>query len=79
MPTGASADRFSGGQLAITVSPQTPKNALAVVINLAKLLQVDPFFLDADEYDAATAALEDVPILLSVGAVSIDGSITFLA
>jgi prephenate dehydrogenase len=61
----AAADRFAGGQLAITAAPNTSQDAMAIAINLAKLLEVEPFFMDIDEHDAATAALEDLPTLLS--------------
>jgi prephenate dehydrogenase len=61
----AAADRFAGGQLAITAAPNTPQDAMAVAINLARLLEAEPFFMDIDEHDAATAAVEDLPTLLS--------------
>ena len=63
--SGPAADRFAGGLVAITAPPETPERALAVAINLAKILEAEPFFLDIDEHDAATAAVEDLPTLLS--------------
>ena len=59
------ADYFEDGLLAITTSPKTPESALAVAINLATLLDAQPFFIDPDEHDAAIAATDDLPILLS--------------
>jgi len=59
------ADLFQDGLLAISVSPELPENALAVAINLAKLLGAQPFFIDQDEQDAAIAATDDLPALLS--------------
>ena len=58
-------DLFQDGLLAISISPETPENALAVAINLAKLLGAQPFFIDQDEQDAAIAATDDLPALLS--------------
>ncbi|TFH37468.1 MAG: prephenate dehydrogenase [Anaerolineales bacterium] len=63
--TDATADRFAGGLVAITTSPDTSERALAAAINLAKVLDAEPFFLDIDELDAATAAIEDLPTLMS--------------
>ncbi len=60
-----SIDRFAGGVLAITAAANTPQRAVAIAINLAKILDAQPFFLDIDEQDAATAAAEDLPRLLS--------------
>jgi prephenate dehydrogenase len=60
-----SADAYAGGLVAVTSSPETSERALAVAINLAKLLDAEPFFLDVAEHDAATAAVEDLPTLLS--------------
>lgn len=64
--TGPGAvDRFSGGLVAITAPPGTTERALSLAINLAKILDANPFFLDVEEHDAATATVEDLPILLS--------------
>jgi prephenate dehydrogenase len=60
-----SADRFAGGVLAITAPPKTPQRAMAIAINLAKILDAHPFFLDIDEQDAVIATAEDLPTLLS--------------
>jgi prephenate dehydrogenase len=65
MDPGAAADRYEGGMLAITAPPGTAERALAVAINLAKILEAAPFFLDIDEHDAAFAATDDLPVLLS--------------
>lgn len=59
------ADRFAGGLLAITAPPGTTERALSLAINLATILDAQPFFLDVEEHDAATAAVEDLPTLLS--------------
>jgi prephenate dehydrogenase len=59
------ADLFEDGLLAISATPDTPENLLAVAINLAKLLDAQPFFIDQDEHDAAVAATDDLPTLLS--------------
>jgi prephenate dehydrogenase len=58
-------DRFAGGVLAITAPAKTPQRAVAIAINLAKILDAQPFFIDVDEQDAAAATAEDLPILLS--------------
>jgi prephenate dehydrogenase len=57
-------DRFTGGILAITAPAKTPQRAVAIAINLAKILDAQPFFLDVDEQDAAAATAEDLPTLL---------------
>jgi prephenate dehydrogenase len=57
-------DRYKGGLLAITSLPKTPENAMALAINLAKLLDAKPFFIDIEEIDAATAATYDLPTLV---------------
>jgi prephenate dehydrogenase len=59
------SDRYSGGVLAITAPAKTPKRAIAIVINLAKILDAQPFFIDVDEQDAVAAIAEDLPVLLS--------------
>lgn len=59
------ADYFQDGLLAITPSTQTPENALSVAINLATLLDAQPFFIDPDEHDAVIAATDDLPALMS--------------
>lgn len=59
------ADYFKDGLLAITTSPNTPESALAVAVNLATLLDAQPFFIDPDEHDAVIAATDDLPPLLS--------------
>ncbi|MFN2146769.1 MAG: prephenate dehydrogenase [Anaerolineales bacterium] len=64
-PGEPKADLFQDGLLAISTSPGAPENALAVAINLAKLLGAQPFFIDQDEQDAAIAAIDDLPTLLS--------------
>ena len=62
---GVRADRFSGGVLAITAPVKTPERAMAIAINLAKLLGAQPFFIDVDEQDATAAITEDLPVLVS--------------
>jgi prephenate dehydrogenase len=64
-PGQPSAELFQDGLLAITNLPQTPESALAVAVNLATLLGAQPFFIDPDEHDAAIAATDDLPALLS--------------
>jgi prephenate dehydrogenase len=60
-----SADRFAGGMLAITAQATTPQRAMAIALNLARLLDAQPYFIDVDEQDATTAIIEDLPVLLS--------------
>jgi len=60
------ADRFAGGLVAITAPPKTPERAMALAINLAKILDAEPFFLDIDEQDSVAAAVEDLPALVSI-------------
>jgi len=59
------ADRFAGGLVAITAPPGTTERALSLAINLAKILNAEPFFLEVEEHDAAIASVEDLPTLLS--------------
>lgn len=58
------ADLFAGGLVAISALPDTPKDAVALAINLAKLLGAAPFFIDIHEHDAAFAAVEGLPLLM---------------
>jgi prephenate dehydrogenase len=67
--TSIRLDRFSGGLLAITAPAKTPQRALAIAINLAKILDAQPFFLDVDEQDSAAALSEDLPTLLSAAMI----------
>lgn len=60
-----SAGRFAGGILAITAPAKTPQRAMALAINLAKILEAQPFFIDVDEQDATAAIAEDLPVLMS--------------
>jgi prephenate dehydrogenase len=64
-PGEARADLFQDGLLAISTSTETPENLLAVAINLARLLDAQPFFIDQNEQDAVIAATDDLPTLLS--------------
>ena len=68
-PMGAltpSPELFAGGLCAITSSPESTEDALALAINLAGVLGAAPFFIDIDEHDAAISAVVDLPQLLEL-------------
>jgi prephenate dehydrogenase len=64
-PIEPSADLFAGGMLALVLPAGTPPGAVEVCMDLAALLGATPFFLEAAELDAATAAAETLPIVLA--------------
>ncbi len=64
-PVEASADLFAGGMLALVLPTGTPPGAVEVCMDLAALLGATPFFLEAAELDAATAAAETLPVVLA--------------
>jgi len=59
------ADRFAGGVMALVLPPGTPQESIAVALSLASLAGAKPFFMDAPELDAATAANTSLPALLA--------------
>ncbi len=61
-----SPEIFTGGLCAITTSPDSTEDALALAINLAGILGAAPFFIDIDEHDAAISAVVDLPQLLEL-------------
>ena len=60
-----SADLFSGGTMALVLPPGTSASAADVCMDLAVLLGATPFFLEAAELDAATAATETLPVIVA--------------
>jgi prephenate dehydrogenase len=68
-PMGAltpSPEYFAGGLCAITTSPDSTEDAIALAMNLAGVLGATPFFIDIDEHDAAISAVVDLPQLLEL-------------
>lgn len=64
-PLEAHEDLFAQGLLAISLPADAPERAVALCVNLAKLLEAEPFFLDSSEHDAAIAFVESLPSLIS--------------
>ena len=74
-PMGAlapSPEFFAGGLCAITTSPDSTEDAIALAMNLAGVLGATPFFIDIDEHDAAISAIVDLPQLLELLCVNIN-------
>ncbi len=69
--TGPRADLFEDGLMGIIATPSTKEDAMAIAINLAKVLGATPFFIDSHEHDAATAMLEGFPLLLEAALVQV--------
>jgi prephenate dehydrogenase len=65
------ADLFEDGLMGIVATPSTQEDAMALAINLAKVLGATPFFIDSHEHDAATAMLEGFPLLLEAALVQV--------
>ncbi len=61
-----SPEFFAGGLCAITTSPDSTEDAIALAMNLAGVLGTKPFFIDIDEHDAAISAVVDLPQLLEL-------------
>ena len=59
------ADRFAGGVMALVLPPGTPQASIDVALSLASIAGAKPFFMDASELDAATAANNTLPALLA--------------
>ena len=62
---GAQHDRFSGGVMGLILPHRTPQSGIDVAVSLARILDAHAFFLDPAELDAACAATEGLPLLLS--------------
>ncbi len=61
-----SPDFFAGGLCAITTSPDSTEAAIALAVNLARVLGSTPFFIDIDEHDAAISAVMELPLLFEL-------------
>lgn len=61
----ANADLFSEKRFAVTVPVNTPQRALKVVTDLIKDIGAKAFFMDIDEHDSFSAAVNCVPTLLA--------------
>ncbi len=59
------ADRFADGVMALVLPPGTPQESIDVALSLASIAGARPFFMDASELDAATAANTALPALLA--------------
>lgn len=58
-------DLFQNGLMAIVVPKTGSEEAVAVGLDLARLLGVTPIFIDADEHDGITTTVEWLPRLIS--------------
>jgi prephenate dehydrogenase len=66
-----SADLFSGGLLGVVLPASAPEEALNAALNIAEILGAKPFFIEAAESDAALAASEWVPALVSAALLQV--------
>lgn len=62
----ATAELFDGGAFLLAPSASADRDAVALVSQLAALLNVPTHFVDADELDGAVALTEGLPALMSI-------------
>ncbi len=65
------ADLFNGGLLGVILPASSHEEALNAALNIAEILGAKPFFIEAAEADAALAAAEWVPALVSAGLLQV--------
>lgn len=65
-PEAARADLFRNGLFCLTPSPNAEPAAVKLVTDLAMVLGSKPLFFDPAEHDGLLAAVEHLPIVLSV-------------
>lgn len=58
-----SADMFRGGLLGVILPSDAPEQALNAALNLAQIMGAKPFFIEAEEADAAQAAAQWLPVM----------------
>jgi prephenate dehydrogenase len=63
--SGPSAEQYRGGLLGVILPANAPEEALNAALNIAQILGAKPFFIEAAELDAAQAASEWIPALIS--------------
>ncbi len=61
----ARADLFQGQLYCLTPAANVPPSAVQQAVDLVRLLEAEPYFLDADEHDGLRAAVEHLPVLLT--------------
>ena len=61
----ARPDLFAGTTYCIVPSPKAHPAAVELVTSMVITLEAEPFFLDAEEHDGQTAAVEHLPMMLS--------------
>ena len=62
----ARADLFKGGLFCLVPAPDANPEAIELVSNMATIVGANPLYLDAAEHDGLVAAVEHLPILLSL-------------
>lgn len=63
------ADLFSGGLLALVIPANTPENIINLTYAIAAVIDTAPFFIDPEEIDAAIAAIEQLPAIMSMSLI----------
>jgi prephenate dehydrogenase len=58
-------EQYRGGLLGVILPANAPEEALNAALNIAQILEARPFFIEAAESDAAHAAAEWIPALIS--------------
>ena len=62
----ARADLFDGSLFCLVPAPDTDPDAIELVSNMASILGSKPLFMDAAEHDGLMAAVDHLPVLLSL-------------
>jgi prephenate dehydrogenase len=62
-PSAADAALFNGARWVVTASRHAPKDAIELVLGLARTLDATPQFMDPDEHDAYVAAISHLPLM----------------
>lgn len=65
------ADQYRGGLLGVILPVSAPEEALNAALNIAQILGAKPYFIEAAEADAAQAAAEWVPALVSTALLQV--------
>ncbi|GAB4428072.1 MAG: prephenate dehydrogenase/arogenate dehydrogenase family protein [Chloroflexi bacterium OHK40] len=70
-PGAADPDLFKGAVYCLTTSRSTPQPALDAVEALVRTVGAKPYYIDPEEHDAYVAGISHLPLLLSVGLMTI--------